>query len=188
MKIYTVFLLVFMFIMTIQRIWETFFTKKNKKGKIVKRWTFPILSTLHFIVGIGTIVEYFSVNRTINYTVTSIGFIMFMSAFILRKWAVKTLGDYHSIHIEIRVNHPLIKNGPYAYIRHPYYLSVIFELLGLPLIANAFFSFIFSLIIYVPFLLLRVYCEEKAMIKEFNDEYLEYKRETPGFLPLRRFV
>jgi methyltransferase len=113
---------------------------------------------------------------------------MFLSAFILRRWAVNALGDYHSIHIEIRANHPLIKNGPYAYLRHPYYLSVILELLGLPLVGNAFFSFVISLFLYVPFLLLRVYLEEQVMINKFNGEYIKYKKNTPGFLPIIKLV
>jgi len=185
---FTIFFLLFMLVMAMQRIWETFFAKKIRRGKIFNKWTFPVLSTLHFIVGIGTVVEYFSVHRNINYMISCAGFIMFVIAFILRRWAVRALGDYHSIHIEIREKHPLIKRGPYYYLRHPYYLSVILELLGLPLVGNAFFSFAFSLFVYVPFLLLRIYLEEQAMIAIFNGEYLKYKNDTPGFFPLSKLI
>jgi protein-S-isoprenylcysteine O-methyltransferase Ste14 len=30
---------------------------------------------------------------------------------------------------------------------------------------------------------MRVYFEEKAMVKKFGDEYIRYKSETRGFLP-----
>ncbi len=188
MKIFTVLFVLFMLVMAFQRIGETFFAKKINRGEIYNKWTFPVLSTLHFIVGIGTAVEYFCVSRNINYTISCVGFCMFVSAFILRRWAVHALGDYHSIHIEIRTNQPLIKNGPYYYLRHPYYLSVILELLGLPLVGNAFFSFAISLFVYIPFLLLRVYLEEQAMITVFNGEYIQYKKDTPGFFPLIKLI
>lgn len=176
----------FMFTMSVHRIWETFFRKKGKKGWIVKKWTFPVLSVLHFTVGIGTFAEYFIIKREINFVITIIGLIMFSMALLVRNWAIKTLGEYHSIHIEIREDHPLIKRGPYAYLRHPYYLSVILELLGIPLVANAAYSFIFSFAVYIPFLLLRVYFEEKTMLDKFNEKYTEYKRETWGVLPLKK--
>lgn len=186
MKLFTYFFLIFMLAMSIHRIWETFFREKGKKGKIIKKWTLPVLSILHFIVGIGTFIEFLIIKREMNFTITTVGFIMFIIALLGRNWAIKTLGEYHSIHIEIREDHPLIKKGPYIFLRHPYYLSVILELLGIPLIANAFYSFIFSLLVYIPFLLLRVYFEEKAMIDKFNNEYIQYKKETWGFLPLKK--
>ena len=182
---FTLFFLFFMALMATQRVRETFFRKKIKHGRIVKKWTLPVLSTFHFAVGLGTVVEYFAVQREINLTITLLGFSMFSTAFFLRKWAIKTLGDYHSIHIEIREEHPLIREGPYRYIRHPYYLSVIMELLGFPLVANAYYSFLFSLLFYVPFLYVRVYFEEAAMVEKFGDEYLRYKSYTWGFFPIK---
>jgi isoprenylcysteine carboxyl methyltransferase (ICMT) family protein YpbQ len=175
-----------MVFMAAQRIWETFFRKMGKSGTIFKKWTFSVLSTLHVTIGIGTIVEYFVMQRTINLGVTLLGLIMFFSAFFFRTWVINILGEYHSIHIEIREDHPLMREGPYRYIRHPYYLSVIFELLGFPLIANAYYSFLCSLFVYLPFLLIRVHFEERAMTEKFGDAYLKYKSETWRFLPIKR--
>ena len=93
---------------------------------------------------------------------------------------------YHSIHIEMREHHPLIKKGPYKYLRHPYYLAVIFEVLGFPLVPNAYYAFLFSIFTYLPLLFIRIYFEEKAMIKKFGDEYHLYKRENWGLIPFKR--
>lgn len=170
--------------MSIQRIWETFFKKNiTEKGLIIKRWTLPALSITHFTVGIATVIEYFTINRKINLFISLIGLGLYLFALVLRKSAIRALGKYHSIHIEIRAKHELIRKGPYKYIRHPYYCSVMLELLGFPLIPNAFYSFLISLFIYIPLLFIRLYYEEKAMIAKFGDEYINYKRKTRGFIP-----
>jgi len=182
---FTTFFLIFVRFMAAQRIWETFWRKKGRKGTIVRKWTFPLLSTLHFTVGIGTVVEYFLVQRPINLGIAFLGLLMFSSALILRRRVIETLGEFHSVHIAIREEHPLIGEGPYRYLRHPYYVIVILELLGFPLVANAFYAFFFSLLVYLPVLFLRVFFEEKAMEEKFGDEYLKFRSETPGFLPLR---
>jgi protein-S-isoprenylcysteine O-methyltransferase Ste14 len=181
---FTTIFLVFMVFMTAERLWETFFKKRGKRGEIVKKWTFPVLVVIHVIIGVGTIVEFFLTQRKINFSITLLGLTMFTLALIGRNWASNTLGEYHSVHIEIRDDHPLIREGPYRYVRHPYYLSVIFEFLGFPLVANAYYSFLISLFVYLPFLFMRVYFEEKAMVKKFGDEYIRYKSETRVFLPL----
>lgn len=185
-KIFSLFFLLFMALMAIQRVWETFFRKKGERGKIIKKWTFPVLSTLHFLIGIGTVIEFFVLPRKISYPVTLLGMLMFFSAFFLRRWVIRTLGPYHSVHIELRDKHPLIREGPFKLMRHPYYLSVMFELLGFPLVGNAYYSFLFSLFVYIPFLLLRVYFEEVAMEERFGEEYKRYKSEVRGFLPFKK--
>lgn len=184
---FTILFLSFMLIMGFQRIWETFFKKIGKEeGLIIKKWTLVALTTLHFAAGILTVVEYFVFGREINFVITTLGFTMYFLGLIFRKWSIRALGKYHSIHIEIRSHHPLIKEGPYQYLRHPYYLGVIFELLGFPLVPNAYYAFCFSLFAYVPLLFIRLYFEEKAMIEKFGETYLLYKRETWGLFPFRR--
>jgi len=184
---FAIFFLIFMLMMSVYRIWETFFKKNEKeKGHIINKWTLPALSSVHFTVGIIAIIEYCIVERDINFFVTALGIFMFSFSFILRIWSIKTLGRYHSIHIEIRDHHPLIRKGPYKYLKHPYYLSLIFELLGLPLIPNTYFAFFISLFLYIPLVFIRLYLEEKAMIGKFGEEYLLYKREVSGLIPFKR--
>jgi protein-S-isoprenylcysteine O-methyltransferase Ste14 len=90
------------------------------------------------------------------------------------------------VHIEIRDHHRLIKEGPYKYMRHPYYLSVMLELAGFPLIPNAYFSFLISLCFYFPLVFIRLYLEEIEMINKFGDSYNLYKNEIRGLLPIKK--
>lgn len=175
-----------MVMMGIHRIWMTLIKQVGKRGKIEKKWTLHALTVVHSVIGIGAVIEYFLIRREINYIISGIGFGMFFVALLSRNWAIRTLGKYHSPHIEIRKNHKLIKNGPYAYIRHPYYVSVILEILGIPLIPNSYYTFWLALFVYIPLLFIRIWFEEKVMTVTFGENYSNYKREVSGFLPIKK--
>lgn len=186
---FTIAFLSFMIIMAIHRVWETFFKYERVPGKIVKRWLLPTLTIIHFIIGFGIVIEYFIVKRAINYYVTTLGLFLYVLALIGRNLSVRTLGKYHSIHIEIRENHPLIKEGIYKYVRHPYYVSVMLEIISISFIPNTYYMLVFSLLSYIPVMMVKLYYEEKSMIEKFGDQYLAYKRNTGYFLPkLRRSI
>ena len=178
--------IVFMLLMAIHRIWETFLKKGRVKGVIEKQWTLSVLTVIHVTLGVGCILEYFIMCRELNYFVTFLGVGMFFFALIGRIWAIKTLGEYHSPHIEIRKDQPLIKTGPYKYLRHPIYFFTLFELTGFTLIPNAYYSFVIALFVYNPLLMVRLYYEEQIMTKNFPEEYQQYKKEVRAIFPLRK--
>ena len=170
-----VFIILFVIII-IQRILETFSKRKKEQGVILHKWTFTLFFLAHFIVVIGSILEYLLFKREIIALVTAIGLILYLSGLILRNWSIKTLGKYWSIYIEIRKNQQLIRNGPYKKIRHPAYLSMILEVCGIPLIVNAYFIFLFAVVVYIPLILMMKHLEEKEHLRLFGPAYLTYKK------------
>lgn len=178
----------FMLMMAVHRIWETFFGKGRCKGSIEKKWTLGVLTIVHFAVGIGCVIEHFIMHREINLFVAFLGLAMFLFALVGRTWAIKTLGKYHSPHIETREDQPLIKTGPYKFLRHPIYFFTMFELTGFPLIPNAYYSFIIALFIYIPLLMLRLYYEERSMVGKFSEEYRLYKKEVRALIPFKKKI
>jgi protein-S-isoprenylcysteine O-methyltransferase Ste14 len=170
-----------------ERIWWTFFyLRKKVAGNIKAYWTSTALIILHIVVGVGTAFEYFLMQRILISTVTSLGLLMFAISIVLRHWSAKTLGRYHSVHIEIRDDQPLIKDGPYRLVRHPWYLAIAFEVCGFPLVVNAYYTFLFAFFIYIPILFIRAVVEEKEMIKKFGKKYIDYKKEVRAFIPIKR--
>lgn len=78
--------------------------------------------------------------------------------------------------------HKLIKEGPFAVIRHPLYVSYIFILAGLSSILLTYW-----LLIPTLFVIIGVYptakAEEEILIEQLGDEYIEYKRKVGMFFP-----
>ena len=78
--------------------------------------------------------------------------LVFILAIMLRNWAIKTLGECYSPHIKINMNHVLKKNGPYRFVRHPIYLSLIAELLGAIVVSKLILFPVSSIFyLYPPF-------------------------------------
>jgi protein-S-isoprenylcysteine O-methyltransferase Ste14 len=182
MSVTVIFIILFLIII-LQRILETFAKREKEPGEIRQKWTFTLLFIAHFIVVVGSIPEYLLFQRELNLIVTFIGLALYLAGLLGRNWCIRTLGKYRSLHVEIRNKHQLNKNGPYKYIRHPAYLSMIFEVCGIPLIVNAYFVFLFSVFVYIPLLILRIYYEEKEHSKLFGEAYLTYKREAGVLYP-----
>ncbi|MFH0819747.1 MAG: isoprenylcysteine carboxylmethyltransferase family protein [bacterium] len=180
---------VFVIFVMIERMWETFYTSKEKEvRKYHGDWTLMLTSVMYFFTGLVVIFDFFYSNRVINYLITFLGLTIFILAGLLRYWSVKTLGDQWAIHAvgesKIMNKHTLIKHGPYKYSRHPIYLGIMLELIGIALTANAFYALIPIFFINIPLYIQRALFEERTSSKErFGEEYLLYKKEVPFMIP-----
>ena len=153
------------------------------KGNVLHHWITQLIYIFYILPFICSPVEFMLVERDFNYFLSGVAFITYLSGWVLSIWAIRTMGKYWTVEIEIRDNHPLVKKGPYRYLRHPHYLFTAIELFCLPLIFNAYYSLTVVMIVFIPILSLRVLFEEKEMIKKFGEEYLNYKKEVWGLFP-----
>ena len=171
----------------VQRVIESLLPNWKKiKGIKMAKWTGIAFSVTYLLLIFGSVGEYFLIPRKINLWISGIGIGIVAVRIWLKWWAMLTLGEYWSVQIEIRESHKLIKEGPYRYLRHPAYLSNLMAYLGIPLIANAYYTLIGMLLIYVPFNLIRLYLEEKELIRKFGEEYEDYRKKVPPLFPIRK--
>jgi len=181
---YTIFFILFVIITDIIGFIEIIInTRRREPGKIYYKWLFPVILMFFILVLITTFIEYFTIRREINYIIVGFGLGLLVVRFLLKYWSIKSLGKYWCPQLEIRENHKLIKEGPYRYLRHPGYLSTIVDIIIFPLLANAYFTLMFSFFIYIILLYVRIFTEEKVLLEIFGEEYIEYKRNTWALLP-----
>jgi protein-S-isoprenylcysteine O-methyltransferase Ste14 len=81
----------------------------------------------------------------------------------------------------------VVKTGPYRYVRNPMLTGVFLFLFGVGFYINSFSLMFF----FTPlFVLVNVWelkkIEEPELMKRLGDEYIEYRRHTPMFIPGRR--
>jgi protein-S-isoprenylcysteine O-methyltransferase Ste14 len=77
----------------------------------------------------------------------------------------------------------LVTHGVYSYVRHPRYAAIVFLIYpAFALLANSFLCLISTLAAYVIFRL-SVVLEERKLIDVFGQDYKDYMKETPGFIP-----
>ncbi len=81
----------------------------------------------------------------------------------------------------------VVDTGPYRYARNPMLTGVFLLLFGIGFGINSFSLVLFFTPLYV---LMNVWelkhVEEPELVKRLGDEYIEYRRKTPMFIPGRR--
>jgi len=159
---------------------------KKKVGKIFHKWSYSMMVGIHILLMVFSVSEYFILNRKINLSISAFGLILFVTGSLGRMWAIKSLTENWSVHIEILDDHQLVKSGAYKYMRHPNYLSVILRGIGYTLIPNSYYSLLFSLVVYIPLIFWRMFLEEKELIDKFGKQYLDYKAETWAVFPVKK--
>ena len=139
-----------------------------------------LLSFLWWLLLLIPLLE-FGLNTPTNSTSIYIGILLVIAPGGLRLWAVRTLGSYFSDHVATWVEHPLITDGPYRWIRHPAYLGSMLQAFGMPLILGVRWSFALSLLLVLLFLIRSQ--QEEVFLKERIPGYVGYIEKTARFLP-----
>jgi protein-S-isoprenylcysteine O-methyltransferase Ste14 len=113
---------------------------------------------------------------------TLLGWTVFLDGLAFTLWARSMLGRDWSAHVTIKVDHTLIRSGPYAIVRHPIYAGLVTAMLGTAIIENELHAYL-----AVPIALLgwkmKSVLEERFMARQFGAEYVLYKQQVKGIVP-----
>jgi len=104
-----------------------------------------------------------------------------LSAFALRLSVIVSLRASWTVRAVVPSDLPVVDRGPYRFIRHPNYLALGLEFLGLPLIGGAYVSAV-GLGLVNALLLARRIREEDALLMAILG-YRERMANKPAFLP-----
>jgi len=183
--------LIFMIFHSFERVWETFYTTKEKKAyELHGDWTLAVVTAAYLLLCFITVAECYIKVQKFNPVVTVIGFVFYILAFRIRWWGMRSLGKQWAIHavgVQKIEKIRLIKIGAFKYIRHPIYLSIMMEVVSIPILANAFWSTLFAIAVNVPLQYMRLVIEEQTSMRRFGDEYVKYKQETDRLVPIKYF-
>jgi protein-S-isoprenylcysteine O-methyltransferase Ste14 len=108
-----------------------------------------------------------------------LGVVLFAIGGALRLWPVVVLGPRFSGLVAIQRGHTLVTTGIYGVIRHPSYLGLLVNSLGLDLAFRSAVGLLITALTLVP-LLARIHAEERLLRTQFGDAYDAYRARTPG--------
>jgi protein-S-isoprenylcysteine O-methyltransferase Ste14 len=91
--------------------------------------------------------------------------------------ARRHLGSSWSAAVIIRVDHQLIRSGPYAWVRHPIYSGVLLAMLGTVLIMGSARALVAIALLLVG-LLWKAHREDRILAREFGKEFDRYREQT----------
>ena len=115
------------------------------------------------------------------------GLALGLASIVLNAWSHKTLSqklgeDFDPVLRLLKVP-ALVKDGPYATMRHPIYLAFLMMQLSVLLLTSNWLIGWSGIAIIVAVIAIRIPEEEKMLIEQFGDEYRAYRKKTGALLP-----
>jgi protein-S-isoprenylcysteine O-methyltransferase Ste14 len=101
---------------------------------------------------------------------------------LLMYWTLVNLGKNLTDTVSTRRDATLVTNGPYRWVRHPFYVTAALLMLAAALLsANLFIAGAGGAVIAL--LVLRTPKEEQRLVDKFGDDYRQYMARTGRFFP-----
>lgn len=97
----------------------------------------------------------------------------------------RVLAENWSDHVRIYADHELIQTGPFRYMRHPLYASLIWIFIGASVSYCNPLALLETLLIFLPAMHYRASLEEKALCAQFGAAYSAYCDGVFRFFPWR---
>ncbi len=101
---------------------------------------------------------------------------------VLAIWARRCLGRFWSGEITIKVEHQLIRCGPYRLLRHPIYTALLALYLGTAIVSGELHALIGFVLVVLAYLR-KIRLEEANLRKAFGAEYESYRGQSWALLP-----
>lgn len=151
-------------IVALQRLGELLLARRNtarlkaEGGYELGAGHYPIIVGLHAAL---LVVLFLAVDR--ETPILWAPFALFLLLQVARLWVIASLGRYWTTRIIAVPHAPLVRRGPYRWVRHPNYLIVIAEIAVLPLVFGLWpIALAFSLL-NLPVIAWRIRIENAAL-------------------------
>ena len=108
------------------------------------------------------------------------GFVATLIGLAIAIWARVHLGQYWSDKVVLKIDHQLIRSGPYAYMRHPIYSGVLLGVLGTALVLGEWRGLLAFVILLVNYSI-KARKEDRILAARFSSEFRRHEAHA-GFL------
>ncbi len=91
---------------------------------------------------------------------------------------------YWSDKIVVHREHTILQDGPFGFVRHPMYASLILYGWGLAMMYMNYAMLLATLFIFVPMMVYRANAEERELSRAKNKDYAAYRKRVPFLMPI----
>ncbi len=125
--------------------------------------------------------EYLPFARTNVMQIIGVGLIII--SLMLHGWARWALKGMYSGRVQVKTGHTLVQQGPYHFLRHPAYAAYLLMSLGIAIGYSSLIGLLAVPVLLLPGLIYRMNVEEKLLIAEFGEQYIQYTHRTSRLIP-----
>ena len=130
---------------------------------------------LSILIATGICGLVFSWTRVSVFPVSNIlGGILILLAFVFHWWTEK---KHKQAHEHSETIEKIVNTGVYAKIRHPLYLSLILQNIGIAFAFGVMITFLMALLTMIHWIVTALK-EETVLLQKFPHEYMQYKQKV----------
>jgi methyltransferase len=161
-------LVLFMAALLVERVVELTVSRRNTaalKAQGASEYGaghFPLLVFVHALFPLGLVAEVVCLGARPG-ALWPLWLVLLLGAQALRASAIRALGRCWSVRVLVLPGAPLVRRGPYRFLRHPNYLAVTLELLAAPLLFGAWRTALGISVLNAIALGVRIRVEERAL-------------------------
>ena len=100
--------------------------------------------------------------------------------------AARRLGKHFRLEAALSEDHELVQTGPYRWVRHPIYASMLGMLLATGLAWTWWPMFVAALIVFVAGTEVRVRAEDRLLAGRFQESFTAYRSRVRAYIPFIR--
>jgi len=154
-----------------------------KSGDRLSLWMLSIFITIGYSLSFS--IGATKIGRIYHWdTFFLIGTILVIMGLIIRISSILTLKQHFTYTVSEIENHELIESGLYKTIRHPGYLGQLIIFIGIATSLSNWLSVLFMLIPVLLGYIYRIKVEEKFMLNQIGQKYIDYKNRTKRLIPM----
>ena len=112
-----------------------------------------------------------------------VGIVFMVAGTAFRQWSIAVLGRFFSGVIGVQNDQKVVEAGPYRLIRHPSYTGVLIFVVGMGLAVQSWAAILVEIAIFGVVYGYRIFVEEKVLINELGNSYVQYKKRTKRVIP-----
>jgi protein-S-isoprenylcysteine O-methyltransferase Ste14 len=117
-------------------------------------------------------------------TFFAIGMALVVIGLMIRIHSILTLKQYFTYSVAKVENHKIIETGLYKFIRHPGYLGQLIIFIGISTSISNWLSILVMMIPITIGYLYRIKVEERFMVEQLGEDYLNYQERTKRLIPV----
>ena len=113
----------------------------------------------------------------------AVSLLLFALASALSFTSSRALAGQLRLDAALGADHRLVRSGPYAWVRNPIYTSMLLVFGATAVLITPWQLFLVSLAFFFLGTEIRVRTEEELLASRFGDEFRNYKRKVPAYIP-----
>jgi methyltransferase len=124
---------------------------------------YPVMVVLHTGLLGGMLLEAWLVRPDVAPVLALTMTVLTVASQVLRWWCISTLGRRWNTRVIVVPGLPLVRSGPYRWLRHPNYVAVVVEGVALPLVHAAWLTAVVFTLANAALLAVRLRVENTAL-------------------------